>query len=95
MKFSAPDFRNLFTTGNVASVIGAAFVAGTAWAAVNGELKLHNDRLLVVETDVKTMPQIKIDVAVIKNSQERSEKDVNDIKHWLEKLSDKIDRQLK
>lgn len=92
MNVKLPDFRNLLTTGNLLSAIAGVFIVGGAWASVQADIKANKEKIAAVDVDIKTLPQVKQDVAVIKSSQQRTESDISDIKHWLEKLTDKINK---
>lgn len=88
-----PDFRNIFTTGNIISVVGGAFIAGTAWMTVQNTLSAHGTRIEKLEkkeeASIITGAAVHIDIAVIKKSQENTEKDIESIKKWLEKISER------
>lgn len=97
MSVRIPDFRNIFTTGNVISALSAAFIAGMAWMNVQGALAAHGKELdtLKRSDDITRVDVVGIKVSVgrIETSQQDAASQLTDIKRWMERLSDKLDKR--
>lgn len=86
-----PDFRNLFTTGNLISGGSAMFIAGMAWMNVQSTQAHQATRLDKLDESDKSITSdvntIKQDIAVIKNVQKNTSDQITEVKEWLRIIS--------
>jgi hypothetical protein len=91
MSVQLPDFRNLFTTGNVISTVSAAFICGMAWMNVQGTQGSQSERLTKVEKSeqrlIESVQTIKEGVATINANQVNQNRSIEEIKDWLKTIT--------
>lgn len=86
-----PDFRNIFTTGNIVSALSAAFVCGIAWNNIQSTQAYTTKRLERVEKSdeilTKDVQTIKEGVATINANQAYQNRSIEEIKEWLRTIT--------
>lgn len=91
IKDRVPDFRNIFTTGNVVSAVSAAFICGMAWMNIQGTQAHTTSRLERVESKEEKLNQdvqtIKEGVATINANQAYQNRSIEEIKQWLQTIT--------
>lgn len=87
MSVRIPDFRNIFTTGNVISACSAMFICGMAWMNVQNSQANQGDRLTKVEKKEEKLDEsiqiIKEGVATINANQINQNHSIEEIKMQL------------
>lgn len=89
-----PEFRNIFTVGNIVSALATVFIGGMAWASVQGDIKFLGARVDKLEKNdensAKSIQNIKENVATLTANSVSQEKSLERIEDWLKSISQKI-----
>lgn len=87
------EFRNILTTGNVISAMATAFIAGGAWFGIQNDIKAHTTSIDKLEKNEiqnnKDLMSLKISVTKIESTQQYDSQQLQDIKEWLKRISER------
>lgn len=89
-----PEFRNIFTVGNIVSALATVFIGGMAWASVQGDIKYQGARIEKLEKSdeesAKVIQVIKQDVATLTANSANQKESLARIEEWLKSIAQRI-----